>query len=133
MKCRNLKQAGAERMNDNSDVKFRNALGFAQKAGKLASGEFAAERALKRGEAKLVVLDETASENTLKKWRSACAYRDVPLITAAGIGQAIGKTGRLVAAVTDEGFSVMLTKNHADNINTGNNADNNADNYGGRA
>lgn len=119
-------------MNDNKDEKFRNALGFAQKAGKLASGEFTAERALKRGEAKLVVLDEKASENTAKKWRSACAYRNIPLITAADVGQAIGKSGRLVAAVTDEGFSAMLMKNRADNINNGNNADNNADNYGGR-
>ena len=116
-------------MNDNSDAKFRNALGLAQKAGKLASGEFTAERALKKGEAKLIVLDEEASENTVKKWRSACLYRNIPFITAAGVGQAIGKSGRLVAAVTDDGFFKMLMKNRADNINTGNNADN----YGGKA
>lgn len=120
-------------MNVNNDARIKSALGFAMKAGKLISGGFAAERAIKRGKAKLIALDETASENTKKQWRNACAYRAVPLITVKFLAEAIGKPGRLVAAVTDGGFSEMLLENSAYNINNGDNADNNADNYGGKA
>ena len=42
-------------------------LGLAMKAGKVSSGEFATEQAVKSGSAYLVILAETASANTQKK------------------------------------------------------------------
>ena len=41
-----------------------NLIGLAQKAGKVVSGEFMTEKAVKTGEAALVILAEDASENT---------------------------------------------------------------------
>ena len=49
-------------------------LGLAMKAGKVSSGEFATEQAVKSGSAYLVILAETASANTQKKFRNMCAY-----------------------------------------------------------
>ena len=43
-------------------------LGLAMKAGKVSSGEFATEQAVKSGSAYLVILAETASANTQKKF-----------------------------------------------------------------
>ena len=53
-------------------------LGLAMKAGKVSSGEFATEQAVKSGSAYLVILAETASANTQKKFRNMCAYYKVP-------------------------------------------------------
>ena len=44
-------------------------LGLAAKAGKIASGEFSTERAVKSGSAFLVIVSEEASENTKKLFR----------------------------------------------------------------
>ena len=67
--------------------------------------------------AKLVMLDESASENTKKQWRDACSFRNIPLIRIRAMGSAIGKPARMVAAVTDEGFSAMIIKNSNKNKN----------------
>ena len=82
------------------------------KAGKIASGDFSVEKAVRSGTAKLVMLDESASENTKKQWRDACSFRNIPLIRIRAMGSAIGKPARMVAAVTDEGFSAMIIKNN---------------------
>lgn len=92
------------------NCKLASALGFAMKAGKLAVGEFAAERALKAGKAFLMVVDETASENTQKQWRDAAEFRAVALVTVPDMGEAIGKPGRMAAAVLDGNFAKMITK-----------------------
>ena len=42
-------------------------LGLAQKAGRIASGEFATEKAVRSGRANLILLTEDASANTQKK------------------------------------------------------------------
>ncbi len=47
-------------------------LGMAAKAGKVASGEFMAENAVKSGEAALVIVAEDASDNTKKKFSNMC-------------------------------------------------------------
>ncbi len=54
-------------------------IGMAMKAGKVVSGEFATEKAVKAGKAALVIVSETASENTKKKFRNMCDYYRVPL------------------------------------------------------
>ena len=50
-------------MND----KVISLLGLAERAGKIASGEFAAEKAVKTGKARLIIVAEDASDNTKKK------------------------------------------------------------------
>lgn len=87
-----------------------NAVGFAMRAGKLASGSFAVEKAVKSGRAKLIIVDDGASENTVKQWRNASLNQNIPLVQMSCMGKAIGKAERMVAAVTDEGFAEMILK-----------------------
>ena len=51
----------------NEEKKVLNLLGLAQRSGKLASGEFQTEKAVKEQRAALVILAADASENTKKK------------------------------------------------------------------
>lgn len=82
-------------------------LGLAARAGKLASGAFQVEKALESGAAKLVLMDESASKQTAETYTALCANKNVPLevLSEDELGQAIGKPGRVVAAVTDDSFS----------------------------
>lgn len=90
--------------------KLFNMLGLCARANRLVSGEQAVEISLKKGSAKLVVADGDAAENTKKAIKSACLNKDVPMITVSGqsLGDAIGKPGRMLAAVTDESFAARI-------------------------
>ncbi len=82
--------------------------GLAAKAGKVVSGEFAVEKAVKTGKAFLVVIARDASENTRKKFYDMCSYYQVPIYTIGSkeeLGRAIGKEYRASLALTDENFS----------------------------
>lgn len=78
-------------------------LGLTARAGKVQSGEQAAELALKKGQARLIILDGAASKGTYKAFADACTYHSIPIrITDAdALGDAIGKPGRRIAVVTD--------------------------------
>lgn len=89
-------------------------IGMAMKAGKVASGEFATEKAVKAGKAALVIVSETASENTKKKFRNMCDYYKVPLYffgEKEELGHAIGKEFRASLAVLDAGLAKAIEKN----------------------
>jgi len=86
-------------------------LGLAAKAGRIASGEFSTEKAVKSGSAFLVVVSEEASENTKKMFRNMCSFYQVPMYLYASkerLGNAIGKQFRASLAVLDEGFAKSL-------------------------
>ena len=91
-----------------AETKFFNSLGLCRRAGRCQSGEFAAERAVKAGKAKLVLLEETASENTKARFSTLCAGRNVPLKLVSEVGRAIGREGHVVMAVTDIQFANMI-------------------------
>ena len=85
--------------------KARFLIGLSMKAGKIASGEFAVEKAVKQGTAHLVILAEDASGNTEKKFRNMCSYYRVPLVRfldKESLGAAIGRDYRACAAVLEE-------------------------------
>lgn len=86
------------------------ALGFAQKAGKVRSGELAAEKAIKGGKALVAVLDESASENSAKHWADICKNAGVPLVITEGAGRAIGREAHVIACITDKGFAQMALR-----------------------
>ena len=71
------------------------------RAGQVVSGDFAVEKLVRADGAALVLLDESASDNTRKKVTDACAHRGIPLadVEPGLLGRAIGKPGRIVAAV----------------------------------
>ena len=82
--------------------------GLAAKAGKVVSGEFATEKAVKTGKAFLVITARDASENTKKKFYDMCRYYRVPIYTIGSkeeLGRSIGKEYRASLALTDENFS----------------------------
>ena len=93
--------------------KILNLLGLATKAGKIASGEFAAEKAVKSGKAHLVIISEEASDNTRKMFQNMCTYYKVPIYffgKKEELGHAMGKEMRASLAVLDEGFAKGILK-----------------------
>lgn len=91
-----------------AETKLFNCLGLCRRAGKCQSGAFAAERALKAGKAKLILLEAGASENTRKRFSSLCLGKKVPLRLVPEVGRAIGREGHGVMAVTDIHFANMI-------------------------
>lgn len=91
------------------EARIRSAAGFAMRAGCCVSGDFACEKAVKSGRARFVLLDAAASAATLERYRDMCRRAGIPWAEVADMGSAIGKYGRKVAAVTDNGFARMLT------------------------
>ncbi|TCZ80003.1 YlxQ family RNA-binding protein [Paenibacillus albiflavus] len=93
--------------------KFYSGLGLATRARKLVTGEETVLKAIRSGEAKLVILAEDASEGTHKKFHDKCTFYNVPIIvygTRESLGASIGKEARVSIAIVDEGFVKMLRK-----------------------
>ncbi|MBR4209553.1 MAG: ribosomal L7Ae/L30e/S12e/Gadd45 family protein [Lachnospiraceae bacterium] len=96
-----------------NNTKFLRLLGMARRAGKVESGSFLTERAVRAGKAALVVIAEDASENTKKDLENVCRYYKVPFyikFSKAELAGAIGEEERVSAAVTDPGFAAELGK-----------------------
>ena len=88
-------------------------LSLAMKAGKLVSGEFLTEKAVKTGKATLVIAAEDASDNTKKMFTNMCTYYEVPLYfwgKKEDLGAAIGREYRASLALTDAGFRDVWIK-----------------------
>jgi len=86
-------------------------LGLATRAGKVVSGEFATETAVKAGKACLVIVASDASDNTRKLFTDKCSFYEVPCFvygTKEELGHAIGKEMRASVGVTDEGFAKQI-------------------------
>lgn len=91
--------------------KILQILGLATRARMTISGEGMAVAEVRSSNAKLVILSEDASANTSKKLHDKCNSYDVDLRvfgTRFELGHAIGKTERVVVAVTDQGFAKKL-------------------------
>ena len=88
-------------------------VGLAAKEGRIRSGEFYTEKAVKAGTAHLVLISGDASENTRKKFQNMCTFYEVPFYlygTKQELGTAIGKEMRSSLAVTDAGLSDAIMK-----------------------
>ena len=88
-------------------------IGMAMKAGKIVSGEFATEKAVKTGTTFLVIVSAAASDNTKKMFRNMCSFYKVPMYTYGTkeeLGHSMGKEFRASLAVTDEGFAKSIRK-----------------------
>ena len=80
---------------------FYSMLGIAQRAGVLTLGADGVAAAVASGNALMVLVDASASENTKKRFRDSCAFYGVELYETETdrLGFAIGKPGRMCAAV----------------------------------
>lgn len=89
---------------------FYSLLGIALRAGALTLGTDAVLGAIASGSADMVLLDAAASQNTKKKFRDSCAFYGVELFETEQdrLGWAVGKPGRMCAAVTKGGLSAKL-------------------------
>jgi len=84
-----------------------NLLGLCARARRLITGEKAVVQAIRAGECKLAILDADTGPNGEKAVRQACRTHGAPLLIAppGALGRAIGKPGRMAAAITDAGFA----------------------------
>lgn len=96
-----------------TDQKIWNLLGLAMKAGKIKSGEFATEKAVREGRAFLVIVASDASENTKKLFRNLCAHYQVPFYVFGEMeqnGHSIGRAFRASLACTEESLANAISK-----------------------
>ena len=85
--------------------KVLSLIGLSTKAGKIVSGEFSTEKAVKTGKAWLVIVSAEASD--------MCTYYEVPCYDFGGkeeLGRAMGKEFRASLAVTDENLAAAMEK-----------------------
>ncbi len=88
-------------------------IGLASRAGKVVSGEFSTEKAVKSSKAHLVIVAEDASDNTRKMFRNMCTYYGVPYQeygTKDELGHWTGKEMRASICILDEGFARSVLK-----------------------
>ena len=85
-------------------------LGLCARAGRLITGEKACVQAVRGGSAFVAVLDGAASENAVKALSQACESHGVPLLRTGPfrLGNAIGKSSRMAAAITDERMAARV-------------------------
>ena len=96
-----------------SERRAASLIGLAQRAGKVASGEFAAEKAIRQGAAALVLLSGDASGNTKKKFTNLANTHKVPrkeYLDKVSLGQCIGKGERSCLVITDAGFAGTIAE-----------------------
>lgn len=93
--------------------KIISMIGLAEKAGKVASGEFMTEKSIKEGKASLVIVAKDASDNTKKMFLNMCTFRQIPCYlygTKDTLGHGIGKEIRASLAILDESFRKAIEK-----------------------
>lgn len=88
-------------------------LGLCARGRNLVSGGFAVEKAIKDGGALIVIVAKDASDNTQKKFKDMCSYRNIPIYLYSDkevLGHAIGQEERSSIAILDPGFSKNLAQ-----------------------
>lgn len=74
-------------------------LGLSARAGQLTFGEGGCLTAIRSGKAALVLVDESASENTKKRYGDSCRTYQCPMayLPEGMLSQAVGRSGRMAA------------------------------------
>lgn len=85
-------------------------VGLCTRAGQLIFGQEACVTAVRNGQAALVLLDESSSPNTLKRFSDTCQSHPTPLylLPSGLLEQAVGKDGRKVASIRPGGMAQKL-------------------------
>lgn len=101
-------------MNEQVKEHVLTLLGFAQAAGKIASGDDAARIALERQKGRLVILAEDAAESTKKRMIRLAERMGVPLVVLSTdrntLGLAIGKSSRAAVVILDAQFAQAIQR-----------------------
>lgn len=94
--------------------KVLGVIGLAKRAGKITSGEFLCERAIKSGQSKLIIIASDIADNAKKSAVNTCSHYGVEYIefsSSAELGRAIGADNRMIISVNDSNFkNAILSK-----------------------
>ena len=93
--------------------KIYQMIGLCQRAGKLATGEFAAKKAVLDKKAFLVVVAIDSSNNTKKLFNDKTSYRNIACKewgTKERLGGVLGKEARAAIAILDENFANRIAE-----------------------
>ena len=96
-----------------NDDRVFTMLGFAQKAGKVFSGDATVEAKISKRGASLVIVASDAPENTKRKMKRLADQKRIPIKIfgeKCELGIAIGKSPRNVVLIMDAGFAGTLMK-----------------------
>lgn len=91
--------------------KIYSMLSLCAKSGRLVSGGFSVEKAVKNQSAYLVLVAQDASNNTKKLFNQKCNYYKIPYFEFGdkdSLGKFIGKEMRTSVAVLDKGFANQI-------------------------
>ena len=93
------------------EQRITNLLSMAQRAGRIVSGAFAVEQAVKKKQAVLLLLASDAAEESKKNFIALADKFVIPYaycLDRETLGGCLGKDFRAVAALTDDGFAKKL-------------------------
>lgn len=94
-----------------NEQRIVNLLSMAQKAGRIVSGAFAVEQAIKKKQAVLVLLAGDAADESKKNFTTLADKFAIPYaycLDREALGGSLGKDFRAVAALLDAGFAKKL-------------------------
>lgn len=97
----------------NTEQRIYQLLGLATRAGKVVTGEELVVREIQSKRARLVIISEDASANTMKKITDKCNFFNVEKHVFSNryeLGHAVGKESRVVLAITDAGFKSKFSE-----------------------
>ncbi len=97
-----------------------NMLGLAKRAGRIKSGSFSVETALRSREAKLVILAEDTAPGIRKLITDKAAFRKTPILIWGSkdeLGKALGQTDRSCLALTDDNFAGRIAEMIEEDMN----------------
>lgn len=95
--------------------KVLSMIGLAKKAGKISDGAFLAEKAVRDGDACLLIVASDASENIRKKFDNASRYYKIDYLeysTKELLGKCVGCAPIAVMAVCDAGFANAIEQKY---------------------
>lgn len=91
--------------------RFMHMLGLAERAHAVRSGALACEQAMRKGQARLIVLAEDAADEVKLAFATRAHSRGIKIITVPSkteLGNAIGKSPRAALIITEAGFAQRL-------------------------
>ena len=90
---------------------FLGMLGLAKRAGKVVTGEEKSLKAIRSGNARLVIIANDASLNTRKSITDSCKYYGIKYVETAQkaeLGKYTGAESRAVVSVNDDNFAKAI-------------------------
>lgn len=91
-------------------------VGLAFRAGKTLIGTAACEKGIKHGKVRLLLLQQSISAGSAKRFQRLCETHDVDVIKVKeSLGSAIGRSEIMVIGIIDKGFAKTI-KNSMDTV-----------------